>query len=265
MKGPKNREYVKRETFLRQQSKEGKRKHESGDMIRSMDSPKMPVFRRLAPQVKQMMVVMPVKDPDFKQALLDRFLVCALRDGLEVVWVINKTDLIGPEEEKLLSEMTTLYQSLGLKTIRSCTLNNQGLEEVRKCVSEYPTLMVGQSGVGKSSLINALVGQTLQKTGEMSSSSGKGRHTTVQATSIQIPGGGTVWDLPGIKYLKLWDVGKEELKDHFPEFREFSCKFGDCLHQGETGCGLPQALADGLVHEGRVRSYLGMLEEAHDF
>lgn len=261
-KGKDNREDKRRQAYLRRAGKEGMRTYSSKDMNTDVRAPHLPVFRRMAGQAERLVIVMPMRAPDFKAILLDRFLVAASRDNLEPCWFCSKTDLQEEGDIESFQAWKKVYEALGLVVLSGSTVTGEGLPEVRAFLAEKPAMLAGQSGAGKSSLINALAGRDVQATAALSASSGKGRHTTVRPVLVDLGDGLKIWDLPGIKTLKLWDVPKVELREHFSELRGLSCRYGDCLHTGEDGCGLPELLASGALHPSRHQSYLGMLEEA---
>jgi ribosome biogenesis GTPase len=156
-----------------------------------------------------------------------------------------------------------IYRAVGIPTIATSIVSGQGMEELKEVLREKNSLVVGQSGVGKSSLLNAADPRLNLRIGEISEASLKGRHTTSAVEMHPLSCGGYVVDTPGLKYLGLWEVKAEELQVYFPEMSPFlgKCRFRDCLHQSEPSCAIKQGLAEGLIFKERYDSYLNLLQE----
>ena len=199
--------------------------------------------------VDQLMVVVPADD--LKPVLVDRFLVSAEQGEIAAVLCINKIDLLDPAE---LVGWTGLYARLGYEVV----LTGAGISRLRQLLASRETVFAGQSGVGKSSLLNSIQPGLRLLTGEISSSTGKGRHVTRRTQLIELDGGGYVVDTPGIRQLALWDLIPEEIEGFFVEFRPFValCHFPDCSHTHEEGCAVKRAVETELIHESRYASYL---------
>jgi len=214
----------------------------------------------IAANIDQMIIVSSVAQPAFKPGLIDRFLIAAFKGCLKPIVVINKLDL--PHQVDL-QRWQMIYQAAGVATIAASVVTRQGMEQLTEALKDKNSLMAGQSGVGKSSLLNAL-DQTLNlRIGEISEASLKGRHTTSAVEMHPLSFGGYVVDTPGLKYLGLWEIKAEELQNYFPEMAPFlgNCKFRNCLHQSEPSCAVKQGVAEGLIHRERYDSYLKLLQE----
>ena len=203
--------------------------------------------------VDQLMVVVPADD--LKPGLVDRFLVSAEQGEIASVLCINKIDLLDPAE---LVGWTGLYARLGYEVVLTSAETGAGISRLRQLLAERETVFAGQSGVGKSSLLNSIQPGLRLLTGEISSSTGKGRHVTRRTQLIELDGGGYVVDTPGIRQLALWDLIPEEIEGFFVEFRPFValCHFPDCSHTHEEGCAVKRAVETELIHESRYASYL---------
>ena len=203
--------------------------------------------------VDQLMVVVPADD--LKPVLVDRFLVSAEQGEIASVLCINKIDLLDPAE---LVGWTGLYARLGYEVVLTSAETGAGISRLRQLLAERETVFAGQSGVGKSSLLNSIQPGLRLLTGEISSSTGKGRHVTRGTQLIELDGGGYVVDTPGIRQLALWDLIPEEIEGFFVEFRPFValCHFPDCSHTHEEGCAVKRAVETELIHESRYASYL---------
>ena len=203
--------------------------------------------------VDQLMVVVPADD--LKPVLVDRFLVSAEQGEIAAVLCINKIDLLDPAE---LVGWTGLYARLGYEVVLTSAETGAGISRLRQLLADRETVFAGQSGVGKSSLLNSIQPGLRLLTGEISSSTGKGRHVTRRTELIELDGGGYVVDTPGIRQLALWDLIPEEIEGFFVEFRPFValCHFPDCSHTHEEGCAVKRAVETELIHESRYASYL---------
>ena len=203
--------------------------------------------------VDQLMVVVPADD--LKPVLVDRFLVSAEQGEIASVLCINKIDLLDPAE---LVGWTGLYARLGYEVVLTSAETGAGISRLRQLLAERETVFAGQSGVGKSSLLNSIQPGLRLLTGEISSSTGKGRHVTRRTQLSELDGGGYVVDTPGSRQLALWDLIPEEIEGFFVEFRPFValCHFPDCSHTHEEGCAVKRAVETELIHESRYASYL---------
>lgn len=226
----------------------------------------------LVANVDQLVAVFAIAEPAPRLRLLDRFLVLAESSGLDAVVVANKVDLAaglaagrapGPEDSPAeVLKALTRYEALGYPVLRTSTKTGEGIEALRERLSGRVSVLAGPSGAGKSSLLNALQPGLALRTGEISESVGKGRHTTVSARLIPLESGGYVADTPGLRELGLWDVDPAELDLCFPEFRPHldECRFGrSCSHTHEPDCAVGAAVEAGRVPERRLESYRALL------
>lgn len=214
----------------------------------------------IAVNLDQVAAVFSVDRPRPDLSLLDRLLVLAELNGLEGFVVANKTDL-GPPDA------FAPYEEAGYDVLSTSAEEGEGLEELRERIRGRVSALAGPSGAGKSSLLNAVLPGLDRRVGEVSEpGGGRGRHTTVNATLLPLPGGGYVADTPGLQYLSLWRMPPDEMAAAFPEFRPLlgACRFNDCRHLEEPGCAIRDALERGDVAEPRYRSYADLLEEAEE-
>ena len=216
----------------------------------------------LAANVDQALLVFAGLEPPIKQGLLDRFLVACELAGIAAVITINKVDQGLGEAERLLS----LYESLGYAVRRVSARTGWGLGAIRRLLVDRTSLFCGPSGAGKSSLLNAVYPGFRLKVGELSESTGKGRHTTSVAELMPLPYGGFVVDTPGLKEFGVWEISAAELERAFPEIARHveGCRYADCSHQVEPECAVRTAVEAGAIDEGRYSSYLKILEEAQE-
>jgi ribosome biogenesis GTPase len=213
-------------------------------------------FRQiLLANADQIVAVFACANPEPHLRMLDRFLVIAEKQRLRAVVVINKVDLASLEEIK---KKFAIYPKLGYSVIYTSAKENIGIEELRAAVQNRISAFTGPSGVGKSSLLNALQPGLGAAVKEISSHTNKGKHTTVVRELFPLTGGGFVADLPGIRRLSPWDTQPEELDGYFPELRSLvaECQFNDCTHRSEPGCAVTRAVKTGEVDPARYDSYL---------
>ena len=209
----------------------------------------------LVSNVDQLVAVFAVARPAPRLRLLDRFLVLAESSGLDAVVVANKVDLAGADG---VLEQLVSYEEIGYRVVRTSVKDGTGLDALRDVVCGRVTVFAGPSGVGKSTLLNALQPGLSLRTGEVSDAVGKGRHTTVSARLIPLDCGGHVADTPGLRELGLWGIEPSDLDLCFPEFREHldGCRFGrSCTHTHEPACAVSAAAAEGRLSPMRLESY----------
>lgn len=221
----------------------------------------------LAANIDQAVLITTIIEPDLKPGFIDRFLVMIEHDDIPVSIVFNKADLYHEEAMERYAEMKHIYEKIGYNTLLTSVASGMGLEDLKHLLKDKTTLVSGQSGVGKSSLVNAIQPQLLLRTGEISDYSGKGQHTTTFAEMFSLDFGGRIIDTPGIKMLAFNNKDKSNIAHSFREMFRLSenCRFGGrCLHLNEPGCAVRQALETGEVSEQRYMNYLGLLEEVDD-
>ncbi|MBD3380632.1 MAG: ribosome small subunit-dependent GTPase A [candidate division Zixibacteria bacterium] len=214
----------------------------------------------VAANIEQMLIVTSVARPSFKPHLVDRFLVAAASGGLTPIIIVNKIDLAHDID---LDQFRETYSRLDIGVILTSVTEKTGLKQFEQALKDKISVIAGQSGVGKSSLLNAIEPELNIRIGEVSEYSQKGVHTTTAVEMHTLTCGGFVVDTPGLKYLGLWGIEATELQYLFPEIERYAgyCRFSDCLHRGEPGCGIRDALAKGLIDKNRYQSYLTLLDE----
>jgi ribosome biogenesis GTPase len=211
----------------------------------------------LVANVDQLAIVISLVEPDLKVHLIDRYVASALKGGLAPVLCLNKADLVDPAD---LQPLVGAYSQLGVPTVLTSARTGLGVARLRELLRGRATVFSGQSGVGKSSLLNAVEPELGLRVREVSESTQKGRHTTTTAELIRLGSGGWVVDTPGVRQLQLWDTRPEEVEGYFSDLRPFVplCGFPDCTHTHEANCAVKTAVARRLISERRYQSYLGL-------
>ncbi len=221
----------------------------------------------IAANVDQILAIFSVAQPEPHWNLLDRYLVASEDAGLPAVICMTKLDLLDQQTEDFQQEIIHIlddFRRIGYPVIFTSARTGKGLKDLQTILEGRVSLVIGKSGVGKSSLLNALLIGKQLRVGDVNPITGKGRHTTTHLEMIQIEGGGAIIDTPGMREFGLWDIPADELATNFPEMRGFlgRCKFGlDCAHDEEPGCAVRRAVMDGLIHPRRYRSYLRLRGE----
>jgi len=207
--------------------------------------------------VDQVVIVMSLVEPDIKPHLIDRYLVSAAKGGIAPIICLNKADLV---EHAPIQPLIGLYSQLGIPTFLTSAITGLGIDRLGKCLRARQTVFAGQSGVGKSSLLNAIQPDLALQVREVSETTQKGRHTTTTAELIRLNLGGWVVDTPGIRQFELWDIIPEEVEGFFPEFRPLVhlCGYPDCTHTHEDRCAIKRAVKRRQISEQRYISYLGL-------
>lgn len=240
----------------------GKYKYEISDKVFSRSDPSLGKNKEkaIASNIDQIVIVASVKSPPLKTGLIDRFLLIAEKKGFDVLICINKIDLIEDDSEYM--DDMVVYKNLGYRVIPVSAVNKTGIDELKGYFKNRRSLFTGHSGVGKSSLLNALDPALKLKTGEVSSSTNKGKHTTTSTRLLKLSFGGEVFDSPGIKQFGLSDISKRELPGLFREFKDRInfCKYPDCSHIEEENCAVKEALLSGEICRTRYDTYVRIRE-----
>ena len=217
----------------------------------------------IAANVDQLFLIITINYPETSTVFIDRVLATAEAYRVPVTLVVNKTDLYSEEEKEYMQALKNLYQTIGYEFVTVSAKTGEGIEAIRKKMQGKTSLLSGNSGVGKSSLINAVSARELAKTGVISDVHNKGMHTTTFSEMYELETGGYLIDTPGIKGFGTIDFLKEEVGHYFPEIFRYAseCRFNNCTHIHEPGCAVRQALEDHLISESRYTSYLSVLED----
>jgi ribosome biogenesis GTPase len=230
----------------------------------------------IAANIDQVIITASVVSPPLKPSLVDRYIIAAQKGGMEPVVVVNKVDLLESSkaddptlevERTLYDEFVKAYRAAGITVIPMSMLTGAGIDQLKEAMKDKASVFSGQSGVGKSSLINAVTGHGL-KTGDVVGKTGKGAHTTTTAQLIPLEFGGWCIDTPGIKSFGIWDLDLEVVQHYFPEIFETGrrCRYPDCSHRHEVGCAVADAVEKEEISWLRYESYLALmdsLEQTH--
>jgi ribosome biogenesis GTPase len=211
----------------------------------------------LVANVDQVVIVVALVEPDLKPHLIDRYLASAEQGGIKPIICLNKADLVDPA---LIQPLVGLYSQLGIPTLLTSAATRLGIDRLWERLRGRQTVFSGQSGVGKSSLLNAIQPGLGLYVREVSDTTQKGRHTTTTAQLLRLDFGGWVVDTPGIRQFQLWDILPEEVEGFFPEFRPYVhlCGYPDCTHTHEDRCAIKEAVQRRYISEHRYTSYLGL-------
>lgn len=219
----------------------------------------------IASNIDQAVLVMTIVQPNLKQGFIDRFLLMTEPFNIPTAIIFNKIDLYSPDDLAVAEYLCAIYNDIGYTTLLVSSIEGQGVEKARQLFKDKRTLISGQSGVGKSTLINAITGDLVIKTQELSDYSGKGQHTTTFAEMYPLSFGGDLVDTPGIKTLSFNYLEPIDIAHNFREFFALSehCRFGgNCLHRSEPGCAVKEALEEEIISELRYLNYLTLIDEA---
>jgi ribosome biogenesis GTPase len=221
----------------------------------------------LAANIDQAMLIVTIKMPETSTTFIDRFLASAEAYRIPVILVFNKVDMLDADELHYLEMMQTLYETVGYKTIAVSAIEGTGIDTLTSLLHDKITLVSGHSGVGKSTLINAIIPHANLRTAEISDAHNQGIHTTTFSEMISLEDGrGWIIDTPGIRGFGTFDIEKTELTSYFKEIFHFSkeCRFSDCTHTHEPGCAVLKAVEEHYIAQSRYQSYLSMLEDKEE-
>lgn len=229
----------------------------------------------IAANIDQVLITTSTVNPPIKPPLVDRYIIAARKGGMEPIIIVNKIDLLDLGNEKvdflievereIYREFLDAYQKAGITVISASLITGEGIDALKEVMRDKSSVFSGQSGVGKSSLINAVTGLDL-RVGETVERTKKGSHTTSTAQLIPLSFGGWCIDTPGIKSFGIWDLKKEEIEQYFSEIHEcgLGCKFMDCTHTHESDCAVMDALDKGEISPMRYESYQALIEGIDD-
>ncbi len=220
----------------------------------------------LASNIDQAVLVMTISNPKLKQGFIDRFLMMTEPYNIPVIIVFNKEDVYDEGDMNIYDYLSSIYSEIGHQCLLVSAINKVGIEELKVLLKDKITLIGGQSGVGKSTLINALEKDLDLRTDDISNYTGKGQHTTTFAEMFELSFGGQIIDTPGIKTLSFSHYEPQDVAHNFREIFEKSseCKFFNCLHRDEPKCAVKTAIEEGSISELRYFNYLKIIEELED-
>ena len=224
-------------------------------------------FQIIASNLDQAVLVVALANPVTSTTFIDRFLATSMAYNVRTVIVINKVDLLTSDDDsQLLEAVATLSRTIGYEVLLVSTVTGEGLDALRLSLRDKTSLLSGNSGVGKSSIINCLVPDAHLRVGDVSQSHHTGMHTTTFSEMLDLPGGGCIIDTPGVKGFGTIDFKREEVSHYFPEIFRTSaqCRFGNCTHTHEPGCAVLQAVEQHYISESRYASYLSIITDEND-
>lgn len=220
----------------------------------------------IAANVDQAFLIVTVNYPETSTTFIDRFLASAEAYRVPVTLIFNKTDLLGEDDLHIQQMMVDLYEGIGYTCLQTSAKNGDGIENLQRLLKDKISLFSGNSGVGKSTLLNCLIPGLKLKTAEISEAHNTGMHTTTFSEMLPLPQGGWAIDTPGIKGFGTFDMEPGEICGYFREIFRFSknCRFTNCTHTHEPGCAVIAAVDQHYIAASRYRSYVGMLEDKEE-
>ena len=220
----------------------------------------------LAANLDLCFLIVTINHPATATTFIDRFLAAAEAYRVPVVLVFNKTDLYDDADNEELEYLTAVYESIGYRCLRTSAKESKGIEELKEMMRGNVSLLAGNSGVGKSSLVNAVAPEIAARVGEISKTHDTGMHTTTYTEMFEFMPDSFIVDTPGVKGFGTYDMEVEEISHYFVEFFELSkdCRYGNCTHTHEPGCAVLEALEKGELAPSRYQSYLSMLEDKEE-
>jgi len=222
-------------------------------------------IKPVAANIGQLVIVTALK-PKPNPYLIDRYLTAAENLPAKALIVINKVDLMDIETKCIVDDLTTLYEGIGYDVISSSMKQDTGLDALSEALSNTTSILVGLSGVGKSSIVKAILPKEEIRIGETSEATGEGKHTTTVSALYHLKCNGIIIDSPGVRDFTPINNSISEITHGFADVRKFygACKFSNCSHTNEPGCAMKKAVSDGLLNEQRFNNYLRMLQEFHE-
>lgn len=213
----------------------------------------------IAANIEILAIVAAIEDPPFRPGLIDRYLIAAARGGVQPILCINKVDLCA--DTAVAGQVADTWREIGVPVVLCSAKTGQGIGDVRDLLAGSLAALAGHSGVGKSSLLNALADEVRARTGAVSEYTGKGRQTTTSVRLYELPNGARIIDTPGVRELGLGRVTPAEIRSAFADFAAFQCRFRDCTHRAEPGCGVRASVESGAIAKARYNAYLRIAGE----
>ena len=222
-------------------------------------------IKPVAANIGQLVVVTALK-PKPNPYLIDRYLTAAENLPAKALLIINKVDLIDYKTKRIVDDLTALYQDIGYQVISASMKQASGIDEISEALSNTTSILVGLSGVGKSSIVKAILPKEEIKIGETSQATGEGKHTTTVSAFYHLKDNGIIIDSPGVRDFTPINKSIDEITYGFKDVRQFNggCKFSNCSHRNEPGCAMKQAIADGKLDEQRFNNYLRLVDEFNE-
>lgn len=220
----------------------------------------------IASNIDQALLIVTIAQPRTSLGFIDRFIAAAESFHIPVKIVLNKTDLIREKEQEQADYLKAVYNQLGYTVIEASTVTGQGIAIIRETLRDKTTLVAGHSGVGKSTIVNAINAELNLKTGKISEKWGKGMHTTTFATMFEIMPNSFIIDTPGIKEFMLLQVEPEEVSGYFTDIKQYAegCQFNNCLHRNEPNCAVKEAVENAKIAPTRYENYLNIIDNIRD-